>query len=47
MELPLKEPEWVSTAPGIYRLANNLAQHVLIGVDTESNSLFAYQNRFV
>jgi len=45
MELPLREPEWVSTAPGIDRLANNLAQHVLIGVDTESNSLFAYQEQ--
>jgi ribonuclease D len=45
MELSLKDPVWVAGNIGIERLVSNLAQQTMIGVDTESNSLYAYQEQ--
>jgi ribonuclease D len=45
MGLELKDPIWVAGPAGLDRLVNNLAQQALIAVDTESNSLFAYQEQ--
>ncbi len=45
MELSLKDPVWVAGNTGIDRLVRNLTQQTMIGVDTESNSLFAYQEQ--
>jgi ribonuclease D len=45
MGLELKDPVWVAGATGLDRLVNDLSQQTMIGVDTESNSLFAYQEQ--
>jgi ribonuclease D len=45
MSLELKDPVWVAGAASLDRLVNSLAQQTMIGVDTESNSLFAYQEQ--
>ncbi len=38
-------PIWISTPQGLSDLAAELIRHPLIGVDTESNSLFAYREQ--
>lgn len=45
MELPVKTPVWVAGLSAVNRLVDDLTQHALIGVDTESNSLFAYREQ--
>lgn len=41
----LNEPVWVSGSSALARLIDTLSQQPAIGVDTESNSLFAYQEQ--
>jgi len=43
--LPLPSPILIADASGLTALAHELAQEPAIGVDTESNSLFAYRER--
>lgn len=43
--LPLRSPILISDSSGLTALARELAQEAAIGVDTESNSLFAYRER--
>lgn len=45
MNHPQTDPIWVSSLTGLRRLVDHLAQQSLIGVDTESNSLYAYQEQ--
>lgn len=45
MDITLEDPVWVAGAAGLDRLVNSLAQQSIIGVDTESNSLFAYREQ--
>jgi ribonuclease D len=45
MKTSLEEPVWIDQPAGLTRLAGQLRQEPVIGVDTESNSLFAYQER--
>ncbi|MBE0696934.1 MAG: ribonuclease D [Anaerolineaceae bacterium] len=41
----MKDPIWVAGQASLDRLVNSLAQQGLIAVDTESNSLYAYQEQ--
>lgn len=41
----MKDPVWVGSAAGLRKLADELSKQPIIGVDTESNSLFAYQEK--
>jgi ribonuclease D len=43
--LPLRSPILIADSSGLTELARELAQEPAIGVDTESNSLFAYRER--
>ena len=45
MELPLIEPIWIDHPAALVRLADVLLRQTVIAVDTESNSLFAYQEQ--
>jgi ribonuclease D len=45
MSLPLNEPIWIDRPAALLRLADTLSQLPIIAVDTESNSLFAYQEQ--
>ena len=45
MERSTHAPIWISTPQGLSDLAAELMRHRLIGVDTESNSLFAYREQ--
>jgi ribonuclease D len=45
MTLTLTAPIWVDTASGLQRLAELLSKETQIAVDTEANSLHAYQER--
>lgn len=44
-EIPLNPPKWISRPAELNRLAEDLQQFSQIAVDTESNSLYAYQER--
>ncbi len=41
----LSEPVWIEQPASLARLAGDLLEEPVIGVDTESNSLFAYQEQ--
>lgn len=41
----LPDPIFISRAPALHRLADNLLQETIIAVDTESNSLYAYREQ--
>lgn len=43
--LALPDPIFISRAPALQRLADNLLHEAIIAVDTESNSLYAYQEQ--
>ncbi len=45
MLLPLKDPVWISSPVTLQRLVQELLAQPVIGVDTESNSLYAYQEQ--
>lgn len=45
MSLSISDPVWIDYADALSRLANLLSQESVIAVDTESNSLFAYQEQ--
>jgi ribonuclease D len=45
MEPELNNLVWVARTDELARMVNELSQETLIGVDTESNSLFAYQEQ--
>jgi ribonuclease D len=45
MSLSISDPVWVDHSDALSRLANLLLQEPVIAVDTESNSLFAYQEQ--
>jgi ribonuclease D len=45
MDLSLKDPVWIGGTVGLDRLVAELLDQTVIGVDTESNSLFAYREQ--
>lgn len=45
MSLSISDPVWVDHPTAFSRLASLLQEEPVIGVDTESNSLFAYQEQ--
>ncbi len=45
MALLMNEPVWIDRPPALAKLAEMLMQEPVIAVDTESNSLFAYQEQ--
>lgn len=45
MVSPLKDPVWISGPISFQRLVQELLAQAVIGVDTESNSLYAYQEQ--
>lgn len=42
---PTSDPVWVSTALALRRMVDDLAKYPALAVDTESNSLFVYQEQ--
>ncbi len=42
---PLSSPVWVDSVPALERMVVDLQKYPMLGVDTESNSLHAYQER--
>lgn len=45
MNLTIREPVWIDRSAALSRLADLLLKEPVIAVDTESNSLFAYQEQ--
>jgi len=45
MDLPQKDPIWIGGPAALQRMVDELLSQTVIGVDTESNSLYAYHER--